>query len=164
MTSTMLLALRPAGAQAVPGASFRLLPREGLDVAFVRSSESMGGAIAEEDRLWPQQMRRAVRAGLSRWNRPDITEAAELLVTELVTNALRHGRGDVRVRVHLATGRVLIEVQDGSHEVAVPRNATPVDEDGRGLLLVTAIADDWGVSPDGTTTWCSLLLRDGTTA
>ncbi|WP_307130291.1 ATP-binding protein [Streptomyces aurantiacus] len=132
-------------------------------MAFVRSSGSVGGAIAEEDRRWPQQMRSVVRAGLSRWNRPDVTEAAELLVTELVTNALRHGRGDVRVRVYIATGRVRIEVRDGSHEIPVPRNATPVDEDGRGLLLVTAIADDWGVSPDGTTTWCSLTLQGGTT-
>ncbi|MEV2234966.1 ATP-binding protein [Streptomyces phaeochromogenes] len=102
-------------------------------------------------------MRRIVRAGLNRWERPELTEDAELLVTELVTNSLRHGRGDIRVRLYLSADRIRIEVRDGARETPVLRTATSSDEDGRGLFIVRAIADDWGISPDGTT-WCTLPL------
>ncbi|MEV0220742.1 ATP-binding protein [Streptomyces sp. NPDC050704] len=129
-----------------------------LDVSFARAAGSTAGAVAEADRRWPHRMRRTVRARLRHWGRPDLTDAAELLVTELVTNALRHGRGDVRIRAYLTVDHLRIEVRDGSHDFPVPRAATVHDEDGRGLSLVDAIADDWGYSPDGTTTWCILPL------
>jgi len=60
--------------------------------------------------------------------------------------------------VYLTDMHLLIEVRDGSHELPVPGDAALDDEEGRGLFLVEAIADGWGVSPDGTTTWCSLPL------
>jgi anti-sigma regulatory factor (Ser/Thr protein kinase) len=129
-----------------------------LDVSFARANGSAGGALAEADRAWPRRVRLIIRARLRRWGRPDLTECAELLATELVTNALRHGRGDVGVRMYPRADRLRIEVRDGSYECPVPRTAALDDEDGRGLLLVTAIADDWGVSHDGTTTWCTLPL------
>ncbi|MFE7243038.1 ATP-binding protein [Streptomyces sp. NPDC057580] len=44
-----------------------------------------------------------------------------------------------------------------------PRCAGPNDENGHGLLLVEPLAETWGVSPDGTTTWCSLSLTEGPT-
>ncbi|MFD9187190.1 ATP-binding protein [Streptomyces phaeochromogenes] len=139
-----------------PIASFRLIPRLGVDVAFSRSDGTVGGTISEADGIWPKRMRSIVRAGLSRWERPELIEDAETLVTELVTNALRHGRGDIRVRFYLAVDCIRIEVQDGSHETPVLRNAAPTDEDGRGLFLVRAVASDWGISTDGMTTWCAL--------
>ncbi|MFF3710240.1 ATP-binding protein [Streptomyces phaeochromogenes] len=149
--------------RTAPRASFRLIPRLGVDVAFARSSGTVDGAIAAVDGVWPKRMRRIVRAGLSRWERPELIEDAELLVTELVTNALRHGRGDIGVRLHLSADRIRIEVRDGARETPVLRTATSSDEDGRGLYIVRSIADDWGTSPDGTTTWCTLTLREGTT-
>jgi anti-sigma regulatory factor (Ser/Thr protein kinase) len=85
-------------------------------------------------------------------------ESAELLATELVTNALKHGRGDVGVRMYLDAICLRIEVRDGSPERPVAGDAALDDEDGRGLLLVNAIADDWGVSSSGTTIWCALPL------
>jgi hypothetical protein len=128
-----------------------------LDISFARAGSS-GAVMAEGDQLWPRRVRLGIRAALRSWSRPELTDDAELLTTELVTNALRHGQDDLGVRVHIAAGRLWIEVQDGSHEPAEPRNASLDDEDGRGLFIVEAIADDWGVSPDGTTTWCSLPL------
>ncbi|MFF5010771.1 ATP-binding protein [Streptomyces phaeochromogenes] len=127
-----------------------------FDLTFVRASGSTVGTIAETDRAWPQRIRRIIRARLRHWERPDLTDSTELLATELVTNALKHGRGDVGVRMYPTADRVRIEVRDGSHDRPVPRVAAPDDEDGRGLSLVIAIADDWGVSHDGMTTWCTL--------
>ncbi len=103
-------------------------------------------------------MRSVVRAGLSRWELPELIADAELLVTELVTNALRHGRGDVGVRLSFINGHLRIEVCDDSPEVPEPRAAASLDESGRGLFLVQAVADDWGVTNNGMTTWCSLAL------
>lgn len=129
-----------------------------LDVSFARADGSTAGSIAAADQVWPQRVRRIIRARLRYWGRPDLTDSAELLATELVTNALKHGCGDVGVRMYSTADRLWIEVRDGSHVSPVPRNVTSDDEDGRGLLLVNALADHWGVSPDGTTTWCSLPL------
>ncbi|MFF3487289.1 ATP-binding protein [Streptomyces sp. NPDC002701] len=112
------------------------------------------------DLVWPQQIRSVVRAGLSCWERSALIADAELLVTELVTNALRHGRGDVGVRLSFINGHLRIEVRDGSPEVPELRAATSLDESGRGLFLVEAIADDWGISDDGFTTWCALSLHE----
>ncbi|MEU9190292.1 ATP-binding protein [Streptomyces sp. NPDC048484] len=157
MTPTATIARTP------PSASFELIPRKGFDVAFARSNGSGNGTVDPADAAWPREMRRTVRAGLDRWP-PHLVAAAELLVSELVTNAFRHGRGDVRVRMLFDDGRMQLEVRDGSHEFPIPRTATDLDEGGRGLAIVQAVADDWGVKNNGTTTWCSLVLPplDGT--
>nr|WSY53331.1 ATP-binding protein [Streptomyces sp. NBC_00886] len=127
-------------------------------MSFERDERSTAGTIAEIDRTAPRRARVTVRAGLRYWGRPELIESAELLVTELVTNAFEHGLGDVGLRVYLTDRHLLIKVRDGSHAVPVPGNAALDDEDGRGLFLVRAIADAWGVSSDGMTTWCSLPL------
>jgi anti-sigma regulatory factor (Ser/Thr protein kinase) len=130
-------------------------------MSFERHKGSTAGSIAEADRAVPGRARVIVRAGLRYWGWPGLVESAELLVTELVTNALAHGSGDVGLRVYLTDTHLLIEVRDGSHELPVLRKAALDDEDGRGLFLVAAVADAWGVSSDGMTTWCSLALREG---
>jgi len=130
----------------------------GFDVSFERDEGSTAGVIADADRAVPGRARVIVRAGLRYWGWPGLIESADVLVTELVTNALEHGIGDVGLRVYLTDAHLLIEVRDGSPEVPVLREAVPDDEDGRGLFLVAAIADAWGVSADGMTTWCSLPL------
>ncbi|OEJ62781.1 hypothetical protein BGM19_03490 [Streptomyces agglomeratus] len=93
-----------------------------------------------------------------------MTETAELLLTELATNALRHGRShDIGVRVYLQGSRLVIAVNDGSPLRPELHYAAPTDESGRGLLIVEAMAEEWGVSPDGKTTWCTLSLAKGCT-
>ncbi|WP_338675861.1 ATP-binding protein [Streptomyces sp. SCSIO 30461] len=121
-------------------------------------SEDTDG-LSERDAAWPGRLRQLIRGRLIQWAQPDVIETVQLLLTELATNALRHGQGqDIDVRVLFCGGQCVIEVADGTPDPAELRDVTPDDEHGRGLFLVDAIADAWGTSPDGTTTWCSLSL------
>lgn len=105
-------------------------------------------------------VRRRLRAALDQWGVPELADTAELLTSELVTNALLHtGQGAVFDAVLTADLRLRIEVQDGT--ARLPRRREPVAEyatSGRGLLLVEALADDWGVQlrGDGKVTWFEL--------
>jgi serine/threonine-protein kinase RsbW len=92
-------------------------------------------------------------------------ETTMLLVSELVTNAVRHSRSgapDGRVTVVLCTGPagVLIQVSDGGGPSEPRVSTVPTDgaEHGYGLLLVDALADRWGsiCSPNGRVTWCRI--------
>ena len=88
-------------------------------------------------------------------------DAVELLVSELATNALVHGAGDVRVRVLPRDGVVRVEVDDDSPVLPVRRSAGPTAEGGRGLALVTALSSSWGVLPRdmGKTVWFEVADR-----
>jgi len=96
------------------------------------------------------------RAVLAEWGLGDAAEAAELAVSELVTNAVRastdsdgqprYGEGGlpvVNLRLSTDRARVLIEVWDDSPEAPVAGQADPDDENGRGLTLVEAVCDRW---------------------
>jgi serine/threonine-protein kinase RsbW len=108
------------------------------------------------------QMRRITRAQLRHWDLTVLTDDATLVVSELVGNAIKHGKGQpVGLRVRRSVYELRIEVTDGTPTPARLRSAGVADENGRGLLLVAAIAKEWGVSPDGTMTWCSLTIPDG---
>jgi anti-sigma regulatory factor (Ser/Thr protein kinase) len=136
--------------------------RQTLEISIERRSDPKSDELSAADAAWPQRLRRVVRAVLTHWRRPHLADTAELLLTELVTNALRHAHGrDIGVRILVRDDHLVIEVIDGSPLVPVPRCAGPDDESGRGLFLVEALADTWGVSPDGTTTWCTLPLTEG---
>lgn len=90
----------------------------------------------------------------------DLTDTAALLVSEVATNALVHGSGDVRV-VARADGRVLrVEVQDDEPQLPRQRSAGDLDEGGRGLALLDALATAWGTDgrADGKTVWFELRL------
>jgi len=85
-------------------------------------------------------------------------DTAVLLVSELVTNAVRHARGPCNLVVTFSDDSVELCVEDGDPQVPVARIANPLDETGRGFLLVGALADKWGVRsiPGGKATWFSL--------
>ena len=93
-------------------------------------------------------------------------EDVRLLVTELITNALRHGSlspGDrVSVRATVDDGVVRIEVRDPGRDGEVtPRDPGPRGG-GYGLFLVDHLAKRWGVDRrDGTTVWCELTPEPG---
>ena len=84
-------------------------------------------------------------------------ERIELLVSEVVTNSVLHGGSlreeAVRIRVAAADGRVRVEVYDSGPGFEPRAHPAPhVDgEGGYGLVLVEALADDWGVEGDGET-------------
>jgi anti-sigma regulatory factor (Ser/Thr protein kinase) len=89
-----------------------------------------------------------------------------LLVSEVATNALVHGSGDVRVRVLAAGDRLRVEVDDGSGSMPAPREARDDAEGGRGLALVQALATRWGADPrtGGKTVWFELSAAVASTA
>lgn len=85
-------------------------------------------------------------------------DTALLLTSELVTNAITHGRSDVRVSVRSAPGRLRIEVGDDNsrHPVLQPEDDGALD--GRGLQMVDLLATRWGVVDDeiGKVVWFEL--------
>ncbi|WP_432537259.1 ATP-binding protein [Kineococcus arenarius] len=85
-----------------------------------------------------------------------VLDEAQLLVSELVTNAVRHGGPPVRVRVHCdGTAGLQVSVSDGDPRPPVRRDAAPEAEGGRGVALVDILSDRWGVDrvDSGKTVW-----------
>ncbi|MGW3146923.1 SpoIIE family protein phosphatase [Streptomyces sp. NPDC001177] len=104
-----------------------------------------------------------VRAGavrqLADWGLDETAFAAELILSELVTNAVRHGAGPIRVR--LLHGRNLIcEVSDTSSTAPHLRRAATTDEGGRGLFLVAQLSQSWGTryTAQGKVIWAECAL------
>ncbi|MCK2215510.1 ATP-binding protein [Actinomadura sp. ATCC 31491] len=100
--------------------------------------------------------RRAVRGLLRSWGVPgDVGEVAELLVSELVTNAVRHARrpspaqAPVTLSVSAGKGRVRFAVSDADPRPPCPRRANAQDEGSRGLELVDSLAAAWGCETTG---------------
>lgn len=84
-------------------------------------------------------------AGACRRYGVDVAGTAELLASELITNALRYGSGPITVLVTPGAGEVRVDVADESALSPTPRRATPDDEGGRGLLIVQSLATSWGM-------------------
>lgn len=87
------------------------------------------------------------------------TDVVALLVSELATNAMLHGEGQVRVRVVPRDAGVRVEVGDAGSRLPARRSSELDAEGGRGIALVEALASAWGVessSPDGKTVWFEL--------
>ena len=80
-------------------------------------------------------------------------KSANLMVSELVTNAYRHGRGRIELIVRSSADGVRAEVRDqGSHEdIAVAGDRA--GQGGWGLFFVDRLADEWGVAPDDSRVW-----------
>lgn len=72
-----------------------------------------------------------------------------LVVSELVTNAVRCGSSEVAVRLRVGADTVLIGVRDSGAGTPVLTDAAVTDTHGRGLAIVAALADDWGVTSRG---------------
>ena len=91
----------------------------------------------------------------------DVLETCTLLVSELVTNAVRHAGTCVQLRLHRRPDEVLVEVEDGSSLQPEPRDADDEATGGRGIDLVAALSQQWAVarSGDGKTIWCAVPLQ-----
>lgn len=97
----------------------------------------------------PESARRArllVTAALSTWGIEELVDAAKLVVDELLTNAIDHTRcRTARIAIRrIADDRVRISVADTSRDVPDMSNPRQDSEDGRGLVLVDALSDQWG--------------------
>jgi anti-sigma regulatory factor (Ser/Thr protein kinase) len=92
--------------------------------------------------------RRYVRESLELLAAPELEDTAALGVSELVTNAVIHGRTAIIVGVRrMPTGRVRVEVGDGSPAIPRQRRFDLASTTGRGLRLVESVSLDWGVEP-----------------
>ncbi|GGW33611.1 hypothetical protein GCM10010503_07060 [Streptomyces lucensis JCM 4490] len=92
---------------------------------------------------------------LSAWGLHDAVFTTELMVSELVTNAIRYGRPPIQLRLIHQGGTLICEVYDSSGTTPHMRRARIFDEGGRGLLLVAQLAERWGTRHDrvGKTVW-----------
>jgi anti-sigma regulatory factor (Ser/Thr protein kinase) len=97
----------------------------------------------------PAQARRFVRSTLGDGVTRETLDLAELLTSELVTNAIRHGSGQVSVSVRCRDGVLSVSVSVSDDDAAMP--VVPPEEPlalgGRGVRMVQRLAQDWGVSP-----------------
>jgi len=105
--------------------------------------------------------RRLVRQTLAGWSLPELFDTAELLVTELVTNAIRYATDPIELRL-LHTSTLLCEVRDNDHYLPILLEAADLDEHGRGLFLVSRLARRWGSSrtAHGKVVWFELATAD----
>ncbi|QDO42318.1 SpoIIE family protein phosphatase [Streptomyces sp. RLB3-17] len=108
--------------------------------------------------------REYARTQLTAWDLEPLVDTAELLVSELVTNALRYGEGEIRLRL-LLDRTLVCEVWDAGLVQPRRRRARDTDEGGRGLQLVGLLSASWGSrrTPRGKTVWFELPLPDGGT-
>ena len=92
-----------------------------------------------------------------------LCQTAALLVSELVTNAVIHGRTSATVEVHRPADTLRVTVRDDNPDLPAVGDAPDfTDEHGRGLLIVSKLARRWGVEPsgDGKAVWFELAVRD----
>ncbi|MGW4870793.1 SpoIIE family protein phosphatase [Streptomyces chartreusis] len=136
------------------------------DVALLMAR--LNGIEPEDVAAWriglgPEEVGRAravVREQLHDWGLAHLADTAELLVSELVTNAVRHSHGRP-VELRLVRGDTLLcEVDDDDHDLPTLLSAGPLDDAGRGLRVVSMLAREWGTSRTsaGKTVWFELTL------
>ena len=99
-----------------------------------------------------------VRSTLATWELEPMVELGELLVSELVTNALRHANGPIELTALLLDDVVTLGVSDADQPLPRLRKAKAADEGGRGLQLVAMLSARWGARPtaEGKVVWCEL--------
>ncbi|MFJ9827639.1 SpoIIE family protein phosphatase [Streptomyces sp. NPDC101160] len=108
----------------------------------------------------PGRARRLARRALARWDLEELTDSVELLVSEVVTNAVRYAERPVTLRL-LRTDVLRCEVGDDSPQLPRQRRARDTDEGGRGLFLVNRLARRWGATrlSGGKVVWFELATR-----
>jgi CheY-like chemotaxis protein/anti-sigma regulatory factor (Ser/Thr protein kinase) len=111
-----------------------------------------------EDVVAVREARAIVRDLLDRWGFHDLIDDAALVVSELVTNAVTHASSAGAVVVNRSGGGVRIEVRDHGAGDPDPKDPGESAEGGRGLMVVSALANAWGVdtAPQSKSVWVEL--------
>ncbi|MFI2644142.1 SpoIIE family protein phosphatase [Streptomyces sp. NPDC018610] len=141
--------------------SFRPVDDVALIVARTRALDA--GRVAEwevpPDPAAVGEVRASVSRLLAGWGLDELTFSTELILSELVTNAIRHGSAPIRVRM-LRDRALICEVFDSGSTSPHLRYAADTDEGGRGLFLVAQLAERWGTryTPEGKVIWAEQPL------
>ncbi|MFH7336435.1 ATP-binding protein [Streptomyces sp. KHY 26] len=110
-------------------------------------------------------LRRAAAKQLDRWGVPVASDEAEVVITELATNVVKHvGEGvSATLVLEWKIDRLRVELHDRCPALPSPRGADCYEECGRGLHLVAGLAVDWGWARTtaGKMVWCEVALREG---
>ncbi|MFI5685567.1 SpoIIE family protein phosphatase [Streptomyces sp. NPDC051636] len=145
-----------------------LLPPRPQDDAAVLVAR-MNGLSPDRHVIWPiraeeeevSSARELTSRQLSQWGLEEESFTAELIVSELVTNAIRYGEEPITLRL-IRDRNLICEVSDGSSTSPHVRRARDTDEGGRGLYLITQLTQSWGTrySERGKTIWAEQAIPD----
>jgi anti-sigma regulatory factor (Ser/Thr protein kinase) len=159
-----------ADGEPAPGVTVRVMAGQDMTQAE-RAAPAASPAFPDPHRLriapLSQEVGRArhwFRDCLNAWP-PDGWAAAEAVFAEVAANAVRHGRGPVTVTVRVSGEAVRCAIRDGSWRVPRVLAGWAGDrEDGRGMLIITALAADWGVRRHllGKTVWFEVRVPEVT--
>ncbi|WP_354638341.1 SpoIIE family protein phosphatase [Kitasatospora camelliae] len=155
LCATLTAALLPEGEQTADDAAVLIARIHALPADSVAAWTLPEGPVAAG------RARAHVRRRLAEWQLDELSVTTELLVSELVGNVVRHANGPARLR--LVRSRTLIcEVADGSLTTPRIRRAEDTDEGGRGLQLIAALSQRWGVryTADGKCIWTEQPLPE----
>jgi len=151
---------------AVLGGLINGRPQDDVALLLARTQALDAGRVAvwnvASDPSAVAQTRKDTGKRLSAWGLTDLTDTTELIVSELVTNAIHYGAPPITLR--LIQDRTLIcEVADSSSTAPHLRRARVLDEGGRGLMLVAHLTHHWGTrhTPTGKTIWAEQNLVPG---
>lgn len=119
-------------------------------------------AILPAEARSASEARLLVLTACRRWGASRVCADAELVVTELVANAVRHAGTEITVRLaelKNSPGGVRAEVSDSSRRPVRPRHANALEESGRGLFLVDKLSSRWGAdaTTEGKTVWAEII-------
>ncbi|MEV0531205.1 SpoIIE family protein phosphatase [Kitasatospora sp. NPDC050463] len=131
----------------VLGAMLPARPQDDIALLVAKTRVLAPDQVAEwdvpSDPAAVSAVRAAVAERLEQWGLDEAAFVTELILSELVTNAIRYGRGPIRVRL-LRDRALICEVSDASSTSPHLKYAATTDEGGRGLFLVAQFADRWG--------------------
>jgi serine phosphatase RsbU (regulator of sigma subunit)/PAS domain-containing protein/anti-sigma regulatory factor (Ser/Thr protein kinase) len=138
-------------------------PSDDIALLVARTRALAADRIAEwrvpSDPVAVSEVRASVSRRLAGWGLDELTFSTELILSELVTNAIRYGADPIHVRV-LYDRTLICEVFDSSSTSPHLRYAAMTDEGGRGLFLVAQLAERWGTryTPEGKVIWAEQTL------
>ncbi|MFI6810078.1 ATP-binding protein [Streptomyces luteogriseus] len=141
---------RRGGPIAIGGFSTKTVEDGADDITEQDPAPQLRRRLGRADLRAVPEARRALREMLGQWGKHGQSDVAELLTSELVTNAIVHTDHDAVLTATVGPHGLRVEVRD--FVARRPRLRVPVADDGtngRGLLLVQSLADAWGVRPHG---------------
>jgi anti-sigma regulatory factor (Ser/Thr protein kinase) len=112
----------------------------------------------------PLLARAFLRSALQTWKLDGLGDVTELLADELVTNVVRHVGAPMTLRAIVGDDSIRVEVDDPSTDPPCLRHPQPLDPRGRGIMMVDALATQWGteIRDSGKTVWFEIDARAAT--